>query len=298
MTVGETGETIYSLRNPWTLLEAASMKLADFELSQSSEDLEWLCSEGWLSRRSSMFLGNGVDVDLFSPSEPGSEERRALRAAYEIPKGSIVVGCVGRLVWEKGYREFFHAAARLKARHPSAVFLSVGPVEDCKKDAIPAEVIDRYASSGIVRFLGMQRNMNEIYSLMDVFALPSHREGFPRSAMEAASKGLPLVLSEIRGCREVVEHQSNGLLVPVRDVGALEQALEALITNEELRLRMGRASREKAMAQFDEQQVIRKTLEVYRTLAFAQSPADPSRPISTNGEGDLAPLLTVRSKLN
>ena len=270
MQTGPGGETVYSFMNPWVLLEAASMKLAHFDFSQNREDLDWLRRKGWLAEERSLYLGNGVDVNFYSPAKVDARKVEGLRIKYGIPHGSLVVGMVGRLVWEKGYREFFAAAERLKARHPHLVFISVGPQDGEKKDAIPEDAINRYESSGIIRFLGMQQEMREVYALMNIFVLPSYREGFPRSAMEAASLGLPLVLANIRGCREAVEDGNNGVLVPLHDAVALCAGIESLVQQGELRERMSRASREKALRDFDERSVIRKTLEVYERLLAAR----------------------------
>ena len=121
----------------------------------------------------------------------------------------------------------------------------------------------------------MQPHMRELYASMDMFVLPSHREGFPRSAMEAASMGLPLVLSNIRGCREVLADGVNGVSVPPRDAAALEKAMASLIQQPALRHRMGLASRAKAVQEFDERLVIRKTLSVYGALLARVATGSP-----------------------
>jgi glycosyltransferase involved in cell wall biosynthesis len=99
---------------------------------------------------------------------------------------------------------------------------------------------------------------------MDVYVLASHREGFPRSAMEAAAMGLPIVATDIRGCRQVVEHDRTGLLVPVRDAEALAAAVARLAEQPERREAMGRAASHKAREEFDQRRCIERTLEVYR----------------------------------
>lgn len=260
---GSSGETIYSMKAPWLVVEAASMKLGHFDLSQNREDLDWLRSRGWLGPHSSDYLGNGIDVDHFTRSHVDIER---VKRDLGVDKDALVVGTVGRLVWEKGYRELFAAAEGLRSRHPRTAFIVIGPSDPDKRDAVPAAVIARVEASGAVRFLGMRRDVRDLLAAMDVFVLPSHREGFPRSAVEAASIGLPLVLTNIRGCREVVEEGVNGLLVPVHEAEALEVAIERLILDAELRRRMGEASREKALKEFDERRVINRTLGVYWRL--------------------------------
>jgi glycosyltransferase involved in cell wall biosynthesis len=117
----------------------------------------------------------------------------------------------------------------------------------------------------------MRRDVERLYAGMDLYVLASHREGFPRSAMEAAAMGLPVVATDIRGCRQVVDDGITGALVAPRDPAALTAALEQLAGDRELRARMGRAAREKAERDFDQQRVIDTTLELYERLLPAAS---------------------------
>lgn len=100
----------------------------------------------------------------------------------------------------------------------------------------------------------------------DVKVLPSYREGLPKSLIEAAACALPLVTTDVPGCREVVTHERDGLLVPVRDAAALAAAIARLHDDPEFATRLGRAAQEKALREFDEGVVIAKTMDVYREL--------------------------------
>ena len=131
-----------------------------------------------------------------------------------------------------------------------------------KPDALPMEMIERAERAG-VRFLGMRKDMEDLYSAMDLFILPSHREGFPRAAMEAAAMGLPVVATDIRGCRQVVRHRTNGLLIPVRDPASIREAIRSLGEDPAARAEMSRASREIAIAEFDEKKVVAIVIETY-----------------------------------
>jgi ribosomal protein S18 acetylase RimI-like enzyme len=102
----------------------------------------------------------------------------------------------------------------------------------------------------------MRSDVDALYGAMDIFVLPSYREGFPRAAMEAAASGIPIVATDIRGCREVVAHGENGLLVPVRDGDALAAAVTRLSDDADLRTRMGEAGRAKAEREFDERTIV------------------------------------------
>jgi glycosyltransferase involved in cell wall biosynthesis len=119
-----------------------------------------------------------------------------------------------------------------------------------------------------VHVLGAREDVDALYAAIDVFVLASHREGFPRAAMEAAAMGLPIVATDIRGCRQVVDDGVTGLLVPVRDAPALATALRRLVDDGDMRTRMGKAARQRAEAHFDERRVVDIVLETYRDVAF------------------------------
>jgi glycosyltransferase involved in cell wall biosynthesis/ribosomal protein S18 acetylase RimI-like enzyme len=236
-------------------LEAFAARFSDRELVQSAEDFE-LVTRGRITRPNrTILLGNGVDLDRFEPSR-AAVSRNAIREELGVHDGQIVVGMVGRLVAEKGYGELFEAAATLDDRF---VVVVIGPHEPDKADAIATEEVAAAQRDG-VRFLGMRGDVDALYGAMDVFVLPSHREGFPRAAMEAAASGLPLIASNIRGCREVVEDHGNGLLVPVRDAEALAAAITWMGDQPDERRRMAAAGRQKAERGFDERTIVETVL--------------------------------------
>ncbi len=144
----------------------------------------------------------------------------------------------------------------------------VGPHDPDKADALGVEEVAAAEADGVV-FLGMRDDVEELYAGMDVYVLASHREGFPRSAMEAAAMGLPLVATDIRGCRQVVEDGVTGFLVPPRDPQALGDAIARLVEDTGLRARCGAASRGKALEDFDDRTQVERTLEVYEQVRGA-----------------------------
>jgi glycosyltransferase involved in cell wall biosynthesis len=199
-------------------------------------------------------------------------EVRALREEIGLPENAPVVGIVARVNREKGYEELFEAAAIVARDVPGVCFLVIGPVEHEKADALdPEELAVRHGVADRLYFLGLRDDMPVLYRLMDVLAHPSHREGWPRAPMEAAAMGVPSVVTDIRGCRQVVVDGTTGIMVPVRDSAALAAALTVLLNDPERRWAMGRAARSHALEAFDEAGVVRRTLEVYRE--FAPAPA-------------------------
>jgi glycosyltransferase involved in cell wall biosynthesis len=142
----------------------------------------------------------------------------------------------------------------------------IGGFED-KPDAISPDALARHGIADIATFLGHREDVERLYAAMDVFMLPSHREGMPRALMEAAAMAKPCIATDVRGCRQTVDHQVTGLLVPARDPAALARAIERLLCSVEDRARMGAAAREKALREFDEARIIETLLATYRRLA-------------------------------
>jgi glycosyltransferase involved in cell wall biosynthesis len=177
-------------------------------------------------------------------------------------------------VRQKGFPELFAAAERLRSSHPEIVFVVVGGSDPDKADAISSEELAAAGRRGRIVFTGSRDDMEDVYRGFDLFVLPSHREGFPRSAMEAAATGLPVIATDIRGCRQVVSHGKTGLLVPLRDPVRLASAIEELVVDSALRRRMGTAGRSKAEGEFDDRAVVSKTLEAYERVLM---PATSSR---------------------
>jgi glycosyltransferase involved in cell wall biosynthesis len=234
------------------------------ELVQNPEDVETLARLG-VPRRKLQLLGNGVDLDRFCPDGVEAGVRAQVRGELGAGPDDVVVGIVGRLVWEKGYREVFAAAERWQDRVPPVRVVVVGPRDDDKADAVDDQAMARAQAAGI-RFLGLRPDMERLYSAFDLYVLASHREGFPRAAMEAAAMGLPVVVTDIRGGRQVVDHEITGLLVAPRDPVALSEAVLRLASAPTQRAAMGRAARQKADREFDQQRVIDMTLDTYRRL--------------------------------
>jgi glycosyltransferase involved in cell wall biosynthesis/GNAT superfamily N-acetyltransferase len=238
-------------------LEAIASRFSDRELVQSAEDFKFVTDRRITRRDRTILLGNGVDLSRFDPARVDEDTRRDLRASIGAADGDIVVGSVGRLVAEKGFPELFEAATKLAE---NCIMVAIGPEEPDKEDGLQAGFVTAAREQGI-HLPGMQTNVDEWYAAMDIFVLASHREGFPRAAMEAASMALPVIATDIRGCREVVDHAVNGILVPVNDSEGLADAITELASSPEKRHKMGEASREKALATFDERRIVDTVLE-------------------------------------
>ena len=239
---------------------------SDVLLSQNSEDIQTAIREGICARQKITFLGNGIDVRRFNRVALNPEDLRRKRQELGLSPDAPVVGFVGRLVAEKGIVELLHAARIILTRKPEVRFLFVGPADSEKKDALTPETARHFGVAHACIFTGKRADMPELYATMDVFALPSHREGFPRAPMEASAMEVPCVLTNIRGCREVIENNRNGLLTPLGDVQALADAILDLLDDPEKARRMGEQGHAMAAEHFDEQLVFEKVKAEYARL--------------------------------
>lgn len=263
-----TDRTAAPLRAFHVMLDKIAARRCDCILSVNREDVAFavrtgIADPGRISLLSSG--GIGIDLETFDPSRYGDEVRALYRHQLGIPDGHRVVGTIAPFSVEKGAREFLEAAARILEVCPDVFFLSVGPTGGGKGWTDPDEA-GRLGIADRLLFLGWREDIPELLSIMDVYTLPSHREGFPVSAMEASAMALPLVLTDIRGCRELVEDGVNGRLVPAGDAVALADAIIGFLENENWRARVGKAARRRAMRDFDEKRCIQRTLDVYVSL--------------------------------
>jgi glycosyltransferase involved in cell wall biosynthesis len=247
-------------------IEGLAARFGHLELYQSEEDLAWARRTGVAPRGRARLLGNGTDLDRFSPDAVSARRIRAIRRELGIPRDALVVGTVGRLVAEKGYRELLGAVRDVAARVEGVRLLCVAPDDPEKPDALRAAEL----SDELVIRTGWRADLPELLAAMDVFVLASWREGVPRSAIEAAAMALPLVLTDIRGCREVVRDGREGILVPARDRAALAGALVRLLEDPPLRARLGAGARARAEERFDERPVADRVVAAYRELLGRQ----------------------------
>jgi glycosyltransferase involved in cell wall biosynthesis len=251
-------------------LERAAAACSDAELLQNEEDVAVL--RRWRVPKDRIaVLGNGIDLRAFDRSRVSEADRQAARCELGATSDAdVVVGVVGRLVREKGYAAVFDAAWRLREQMPNVRIAVIGPADPDKPDALDDKDVASARAIG-VRFLGERNDLPRLYTGMDIYVLASHREGFPRSAMEAAAMQLPVVTTDVRGCRQVVDDGVSGFLVPPRRGEPLAAAIAQLAGNPALRRSMGDAGLRKAARDFDQQRCIDLTLDTYHHLLAENS---------------------------
>ncbi len=223
---------------------------------QNPDDVALFEAAGLVDRNHVRLIpGSGVDCSRFVARDGQRDPARPLRVLL-----------AARLLWDKGLAEYVEAARRLRGEDRAIEFLLAGDPDPGNPAAVPESIVRGWADEGVLQWLGHVDDMAGLFASVDVVVLPSYREGLPKGLIEAAACALPLVTTDVPGCREVVSDGVDGLLVPVRDAAALAAAIARLHDDPELAARLGKAARAKALAEFDEQIVIARTLAVYREL--------------------------------
>ncbi len=226
---------------------------------QNPDDVRFFGRTGITPRAQIRLIpGSGVDCARFLPPARGLE-----RAAGD----PLRVVLAARMLWDKGVDEFVNAARLLKAENRNLRFVLAGSPDPGNPASIPEKALLEWQTSGLVEWLGHVEDMPALLAGADIVALPSYREGLPKSLIEAAACARPLIATDVPGCREVVTDGVDGLLVPARDAKGLARAIARLQDDPALAYRLGQAAREKALTEFDERVVIARTLAVYDEVA-------------------------------
>jgi glycosyltransferase involved in cell wall biosynthesis len=256
-------------RTLFVKLERYVGRYTDLIFSVNLEDINTMLKEKIIAPEKCQYLGSGgigIDLTKFDPIKIEKKDVLIKKREMGISEDIYIIGFVGRLVEEKGLLELMQAAKLVKDKIPKVKFIIIGPTEPEKKDGLNYNIAEKYGVNDICIFTGIRQDMPELYAIMDVFVLPSHREGLPRSPMEALAMGVPCILTDIRGCREVVDDNINGLLVPLGNIEAIATAIIDLLTNKDKAIKMGKEGRKKALEKFDEQKVFDKIKFEYKKM--------------------------------
>jgi glycosyltransferase involved in cell wall biosynthesis len=229
---------------------------------QNPVDLEQFVKSGLVPRDNTVLIrGSGVDPVQFKPREGMVRDNMVVLAS--------------RMLWDKGVEQFVDAARIMQSHGCQARCVLVGDADPENLGSISRSQLEMWAAEGTVEWWGHRDDMPEILSQASVVVLPTvYPEGVPKVLLEAAACGCPIVATDVPGCREIVRHEVNGLLVPPRDSIALAKAIQTLLRSPELREQFGKAGREIAVAEFSEQNVVEQTLRVYRELLGSRWPGD------------------------
>ena len=220
-------------------------------LVQNHDDQELLVMEGIVPAfRTRIIAGSGIDTQIFS--------------FQSAPQGVPIVVLPARMLWDKGIGEFVEAARHLKKKGIDARFVLVGRRDEHNPASIAESFLTEWINEGLVEWWGHREDMPAIYGTASLVVLPSYREGLPRVLIEAAACGKAIVTTDVPGCRDVVQHEVNGFLVPMKDWVSLATWIERLLQNKDQRESMGVRGRARAEQEWSAPLIIQQTLSLYR----------------------------------
>ena len=234
-------------------LNAACNSSGSIAVFQNEEDQAQLVRDHAVRRSHTRVIrGTGVDTDRFRPT---SEE-----------SGDPVILLPCRMLWDKGVGEFLEAARLVKRQKPRVRFVLVGRCDEENPASIQSVQLHQWQEEGAIEWWGHRSDMPAGLGHAAVVVLPSYREGLPVSLLEAAACGKPIVATDVPGCRDVVRHRVNGLLVPPKNATALAEAIAVLLENPGLRNELGSRGRDIVVKEFSSTLVTRQTLALYDEL--------------------------------
>lgn len=220
---------------------------------QNNDDLnEFINKKILKSSKTIIINGSGVDLQNFSN--------------FEEPLGTPIVCFAARLIKDKGVFEYISAARLIKKRGIEAKFLLAGDLDTKNPTGLNFRELQEIKNEALIDFLGYQNEIPVLYAKSNIICLPSYREGLPKSLIEAAAASRAVVTTDVPGCRDAIIPNKTGILVPVKDVDKLAEAIIWLIKNPSKRVKMGKAGRKLAEEKFQIKKVIENHLSIYSDL--------------------------------
>jgi glycosyltransferase involved in cell wall biosynthesis len=254
-------------------VEKTMARWTDLILSQNHEDIETAQKLGLCPPDKIQYLGNGVDIDRFNRDRLDPTQQAQLRRSIGIPdSANLLIATIGRLTRKKGSGDLIEAVAQLLPQFPHLHVLIIGGELSTDPEPFQTELLTRIRELGLehhVTLTGIRRDIPEVLGLVDIFTLPTFtHEGLPRSILEAMAMSLPVVATDIRGCREAVLPDRTGFIVPPQNSTQLAAALGKLLADADLRQTFGRNGRSRVEADYDERQVFDRLERFYHQLGI------------------------------
>ena len=243
-------------------IEKMTCRNSTFVQPDSKGNLIFCRNEGFYDETKSCVIWNGSakGLDLTAYDDTKKDDfSKEIREKYNIKSDDIVIGFVGRLGKEKGCNELFSAFKNIKKDYPSSKLLFVGPIE--KENTIDPDLLSYFENCDDIIKTGRVSQVEKYMSAMDIFVLPSYREGFGMSVVEASAMRVPVVVTKYPGPASAMVEEKTGLAVDVKDVVGLETAIRKLLSDKKLSVEMGNAGREFVEASFDQKIFIEKYMK-------------------------------------
>ncbi len=238
----------------------------DFIFTQSDEDRLTAIKKHFIDESKIVCIGNGIDVlGKFNPRNVDYTEIKSLYEEFNLTEQNIVITFIGRLVSEKGIVELLEAFSNID--NDNIKLLIVGDIDQgCRDHSTKNLILKNYKHNKNIIFTGFRDDINNILYRTDIFCLPSHREGMPRTIIEAMSMECAVVATDIRGCREEVVDGETGFLVKPQSPNDIQNKLELLIEKKEFLSRMKIEGRKRAEEHYNEMHVVDKQIKIIEML--------------------------------
>ena len=259
-------DTRFFQKKMFVFLQRFAAKCSDVIFSVSKAVIDRAIEEKICKPSLLKYLGRDIDTNRFNPERFSKEFILNKKKKFGISPDKRVIGIVARLVEEKGYFELFESFRYVLNKFPNSQLLVIGPKEPEKKDQISQESARKYHIEKNTIFLGERSDVDEIYPLMDIFVLPTHREGVGASILEASSMERPVIACDTGVCPEAVSNGETGILVPVKNIKKLTEAILYLFNNPNIAKEMGRQGREKILREFKQELVLERLKTEYQRL--------------------------------
>ncbi len=207
----------------------------------------------------------GIDINRFNPRTEALEMRSRIRQRFSIPENGIVIGFVGRLTPEKGINTLVHSFQALRSSQRGIYLLLVGNI-DAVREKLDAEVLNLVKSDSHIFHVGFQDDPVPFYAAMDIFSMPTRREGFGMTFLEANAMNLPVIGSRVTGCIDAVVDGETGLLVDLDNENELAEAILKLVADKQMRFKLGKNGRERVEKYFCSKRLVEAHLYFYNEL--------------------------------
>src|SRR5699024_6928589 len=220
--------------------------LTDYIFTQSEEDGALAIKNNFLPKERIIVISNGVDVtNKFNPERIKQRNLKELKESLSINEKDYIITFIGRLVREKGIFELLESFRLLDEENVK--LLVIGSASQSERDQVSKGELERYANDKNIIFTGYRSDIPELLAITDIYCLPSYREGMPRSIIEAMAMESAIVAKNIRGSREEVDHEENGILEPLKSIKTMAEAYNAILNDIEKLNRMKENARDKAV---------------------------------------------------
>jgi N,N'-diacetylbacillosaminyl-diphospho-undecaprenol alpha-1,3-N-acetylgalactosaminyltransferase len=262
------------VRSMYEQLQRLACNLSDLTIFQNWDDIRQFIKAGVVpTQKTKVILGSGINTNLFSPDSISEAAKARLKIEFNVQPNEVLVTMVSRVIRSKGIFEFMQSAREIQKNNPDVRFLLIGGEDDESMDRLTQEEMAQLKQ--VVDWRGQRSDISIILAISDIFVLPSvYREGIPRVLLEAAAMNLPIVTTNSPGCKEVVENEKNGFLIPMHDAEALSAAITRLVEVPGICRRFGLVSRQKAVQIFDTNIISGQTRNVYEQFISIEHAQD------------------------